>query len=75
MKLLTEKVAAQIESIIKRLGLPVRVSGVDIESVLEAMKMDKKGGTFVLIHDIGKIQSGVVITKSLVKNIVKEICV
>lgn len=74
MKLLKQKVADEIELTIRSLGLPVRATGVNPDNVLESMKIDKKGGTFVLINGIGKILSGMKVERKIFENVVKEVC-
>ena len=39
------------------------------------MKMDKKGGSFVLINKIGSLQTGVRVGSELIKNVLHELLV
>ena len=73
MKLLSKPIATKIISLIKILGLPTNVSGININKIVELLIMDKKAGKFVLIEDIGKLKAGVFADKELVIKILKEI--
>lgn len=64
-----------IVDIIEKVGLPTHVSGIRASDVLQSMKMDKKGGKFVLIRDIGKLIPGQTVEQDLIEKKVKELLV
>jgi len=74
MKMLAPQKAQEIVDTVKMLGLPTQAKQVNTNDVLQAMEMDKKGDSFVLIKDIGEIQSGIKIDSALVEKVVKEMC-
>ncbi|MBI5452322.1 3-dehydroquinate synthase [Candidatus Gottesmanbacteria bacterium] len=75
LKLLNYKNYKLITSTINKLGLPTTVSGIDIDMVEKALEMDKKGGKFVLIAGIGKLEVGVKVEKELINKILRKIII
>lgn len=75
MSILNPGKAHFIIDTIQKLGLPTTVKGINSDDVLTAMKLDKKGGTFVLIEDIGKIRSRQNVPPSILKDSVEELIV
>lgn len=75
MNILDNSKAEQIIISIKKLGLPTTVKNIKMKDVLLAMKMDKKGGTFVLLTDIGKMQTRQEVPEKIIIEVLKEIIV
>lgn len=75
MKLLKFAAFEKIIKAIASLRLPIQTTGIDKQLVLQALNFDKKGGTFVLIEDIGKLKSGVSVDPALIKKVLEEIIV
>lgn len=73
--LLSENNKNKIEAVIQKLDLPVNSGQVDKELILDALRLDKKGGTFVLIRDIGMLKVGVKVEKEIIYKVLKEIIV
>ncbi len=71
--LLTKNTYNQIIMQLKKLGLPTTISGIEKQKVLQVLKHDKKGGTFVLIKDIGKLQTGVRVETELIEKVLAEV--
>lgn len=71
--LLTEKTFDRILSDMKKIGLPDKARGLNLKSILSAMSMDKKGGTFVTIRNIGSVRAGTRIEEELIIKVLKEI--
>lgn len=57
---------------ITSLGLPTQIAGIDKQKVLKALKLDKKGGTFVLIEDIGKLKTGIYVEEKIISQTLSE---
>lgn len=57
MSILSSVKYRQIVAAVKSLGLPINIPKINMESVLSALHYDKKGGNFVLMRDIGKIET------------------
>lgn len=74
--LLTEETLQLIIDTIKKLGLPEKASNKTVSfsrsEILSALKMDKKAGTFVLIEDIGKIRTHMLVDKKFILRAVSE---
>src|SRR5690606_25274773 len=55
----TPELAARIETVVDRLGLPTRLAGYDAESIMTAMRFDKKraGSTlrFIIPQALGDV--------------------
>jgi len=70
--LLNEKAYLKIKALIKKIGLPTMLKGLDIESILSAQEHDKKfihgKNRFVLPVKIGKVTVKEGIPKSLIKH-------
>lgn len=71
--MLPETTAAGIRTAITELGLPTNVKNVDREAILPSLKFDKKNGTFVLIRDIGKLETGISVEIPFIEQVLKEI--
>lgn len=71
--LLPEENYEKIKKTIDLLGLPTSVKELNKQDILLAMKMDKKGGQFVLIKDIGNIRSNCVVKRFFVDHALAEI--
>lgn len=63
----------KIEAGLKTLGLLTSVKNIQIKSVLQALKNDKKSETFVLIEKIGKLITGVKVEEEIIIKVLKEI--
>ena len=70
---LTKEKAYYIEDTITSLGLPTRAEKMQVKKVFSALSFDKKSGTFVLIRDIGKLETGVRVDTTLVRRVLAEI--
>jgi 3-dehydroquinate synthase len=77
LSVLTERLSLadydKIVSAVTHLGLPTQAKGYSIDKIKSAMKMDKKGGTFVMLKGIGKLETGVKVENRLVDKVLKEI--
>lgn len=73
--LLDQKSCQQILDVIKNLGLPVTFPNLNINKVLASLQFDKKGGTFVLIRDIGKIETGIQVENGIIKKVIMELII
>ena len=73
--LLPENKFAEIRNTILQLGLPVSVSNINKNAVLNALKFDKKDGTFILIKDIGKIIAQIDVEQHIIKQALDEIII
>ena len=72
-KMLSNSTYKLIWETIKSLNLPVIIKGINREEVLKAMEYDKKGNTFVLIKDIGIINTGCQVPINIINKALKEI--
>lgn len=63
----------EISNFIKVCGLPTKINNISVGQILEIMKMDKKGGNFVLIKHIGKLQTNMKVPKELITKVLQEI--
>jgi len=72
-KMLSNSTYKLIWETIKSLNLPVIIKGINREEVLKAMEYDKKGNTFVLIKDIGIINTGCQVPINIINQALKEI--
>lgn len=75
LKLLDPQIEKQIKDLTKKLGFTTAVQGVNKSDILSAMLHDKKGGTFVLIHNIGKLESRMRVKSSIIEKALEEILV
>lgn len=66
-----DKIVTSIES----LGLPIRVKNISVDEVMRLMKMDKKGGTFVLFSAIGKIKTRQRVPIDIIQRTLMEVIV
>lgn len=73
MGILNNKTSRQIIAAIKDLGLPVAMSGLNIEKVICLLNYDKKGGSFVLLKDIGNLITGVIVENNIIRKVLSEI--
>jgi 3-dehydroquinate synthase len=77
MGLLTRETTARQSSLLKACGLPVKLPGLSIPAVLEAMRHDKKrdGGTarFVLPEEIGRARYAIEVDEKLIHEAVERI--
>lgn len=80
-KMLSEEIFRQISNTLTILGLPTKIIFSQysitrsdlVSAVNKTLKLDKKGGTFVLIDDIGKLQTGVSVEEKIVQQVLTEI--
>ena len=67
----------RIESVLKRIGLPVRYSDLDPRTVREAMSADKKkaGGRlkFSLPEAVGKVRIGSEVEEGVIMGVLVEV--
>lgn len=63
-----------IDTIIK-LGLPTSISNLKTDAVLSAIKLDKKGGNFILIKNIGNLLTNVKVDKKIITEVLSEVIV
>jgi 3-dehydroquinate synthetase len=74
--LLAPRDAARVESLLDRLGLPVRAPDVNVEEVLARLPFDKKGEggepRFVLTAGIGDARFGARIPRQLLEEVARE---
>lgn len=61
-----------IESTVASLGLPTHAGAISADTVRERMRLDKKGGTFVLIRDIGRLETGMTVPDEIIMKIIQE---
>lgn len=73
MGLCNKSVCDQVEKTILDLHLQTWIQNVRKEQLILAMRMDKKGGTFVLLEDIGKIKTRVLVPRELIMKALEEI--
>jgi 3-dehydroquinate synthase len=77
MGILSAAELAKTRALLIAAGLPVKISGLDIAKILEAMKSDKKvaGGKikFVLLKSIGEVFLSDNVSIGLVEQVLKEI--
>lgn len=73
MKIMNENIYKLIIRNITSLGLPTTATQIDIIDVLKALRLDKKGGSFVLIKDIGKLVTKVDVKSKIINKVLKEI--
>lgn len=71
--ILNQNVYNEIHTTLLALGLPVHSQKLPMKDLLISLSLDKKNGTFVLIRDIGKLETGVTVETSLVKKVFEEI--
>lgn len=74
-KLLTSTTCQMIISQLQTLGLPTKTRIVDKKKVLQALNLDKKGGTFVLLKDVGNIITGIKVEKALISKVITEVVI
>jgi len=70
---LSEVSYKKIRETIHSLGLPTSVKGINQKDILLTMKMDKKGGTFVLIKDIGNLKTNVKVNYQVIDKVISEV--
>ncbi len=73
--LLDKQIYQKIISQLTSLKLPNVARNLNKQRVLQALKLDKKGGTFVLIENIGKLKTDVKVETALIKKVLREIIV
>lgn len=73
--LLSEDEYLLIRNIIRRLGLPSSVNNIDKGNMLKALKFDKKGGSFVLIKDIGDLAVNITVEQNIINQALDEVIV
>ena len=73
MGILNNKTSGQIIDTIKDLGLPVTISELNMEKVMSLLNYDKKGGSFVLLKNIGNLITGVKVENNIIRNVLSEI--
>lgn len=82
-KMLAEDIYQQILNTLATFGLPTKIIASRysitrsdlVSAVNEALKLDKKGGPFVLIRDIGQLETDIKVDPVLVEKVLKEIIV
>lgn len=74
-RFLTPDKYSLIIATLKSLNLPTTVSNIKKQTVSQALKQDKKGGTFVLIKDIGSITTGEKVDLQLINQVLSEIII
>ena len=72
-KLLKEEKYHEIKGLIRSLGLPVNVNNINMKDILSVMRLDKKGGTFVLIRDIGRIEANLHVDNNIINTALEEV--
>lgn len=65
----------KIQTIILQLGLPVSVSNIDKKDVSDALKFDKKGGSFILFRDIGKIIDNIPVEQNIINKVLNQVII
>lgn len=70
---LDRKTAQHIEKTIASLGLPTTAPGLSMKDIFSTLSHDKKSGAFVILHDIGKLETGVRVDTTLVRRVLAEI--
>lgn len=70
---LPEESYQKIVSQLKQLGLPTGIKNINKYKVNQALKLDKKAGTYVLIRDIGNLVTGINVEKELVNQVLEEV--
>lgn len=65
----------KIQTIILQLGLPVSVSNIDKKDVSDALKFDKKGGSFILFRDLGKIIDNIPVEQNIINKVLNQVIV
>lgn len=73
--LLSEDKYLLIRNIIRQLGLQVRINNIDKNEILKILKFDKKGGSFVLIRDIGNLVADVMVEQNIINQALDEVIV
>lgn len=71
--ILDKKTSQHIGKTIASLGLPTTAPRLSIKNIFSALSLDKKSGTFVIIHNIGKLETGVRVDTTLVRRVLAEI--
>lgn len=67
--------AARIIETVKALGLPVMLKEADKKTVMDLTAFDKKNGTFVLIKDIGKLQTRCLVDRKIILDAISEVII
>lgn len=75
MGLLSKKAYLRIIKQLTTLGLPINIKNLDRNKVLQALRLDKKAGSFVLIKDIGKLVTGVKVDPQLINKVIEEVII
>lgn len=73
MSMLDQSVCDRIERTIASLGLPTKAGSIAVDGILDRMRLDKKGGMFVLIRDIGKLETEIKVDTADVRRVVTQI--
>lgn len=58
--------------LLRSLGLPIKVKGIEVSRIKAAMMFDKKGGTFVLLEG-NKLKTNVSVSETIVDKALQEI--
>lgn len=64
-----------IRNIIRQLGLPLLINNIDKREVLKTLKFDKKGGSFVLIKDVGDLAVNITVEQNIINQALNEVIV
>jgi 3-dehydroquinate synthetase len=75
MNILKRKIFEEIIQKAKLLVKNINISNMNREIVLKSISQDKKGGTFVLIKDIGNVISNVKVPKNVIIEVLKELSI
>ncbi len=73
--ILTKENYEKIKKTILKLGLPTKAKKLDKQKIIAALKLDKKAGKFVLIENIGKLKTGIIVEEKLINKVLTEIIV
>ena len=71
--LLKKEIQQKIIKDISSLGFATSIKDIKKQSVLDALKFDKKGSKFVLLKDIGEMITGQKVEENTIKNVLAEI--
>ena len=78
MGLLSSEAVERHTSVLQRFGLPISCPGVNSDSVLSAMKLDKKAASkvinWVLLQEIGRATVRSDVDDELVQQTVRGLC-
>lgn len=75
MNMLSKRKYEQIITLIRKLKFNIKVSNISKMKLAKAINFDKKAGRFVLIGDIGRVETGIYPPKHLIQRVINDLII